>query len=485
MVRPKSGSEPPHEHAELRDDLSHSKARSDQDTWSVPDSAIIDEALPAHTREGYVLGEKYQVERVLGRGGMGVVVAARHLQLHEPVAIKFLLPEFQNTEAVGRFLREAWAATKIKSEYVVRVTDVASLPGGAPYIVMEYLDGQDLASALRQDGPMPIEQTVELVLQMCEALAEAHALGIVHRDLKPSNIVRVMRSDGLLAIKVLDFGISKITHASRHKLDHASTTSTVTMGSPIYMSPEQMRSARDVDARTDIWALGTITYEMLAGKKPFSANTLPELVIEIATEPPASLRALRREVPRRLERVILRCLEKSPAARFADVAELAKQLTEFAPARARAHAERSQRVLRHESKHADSQAPTEIVRLRARPFSKRMALGLTLLLTVAAVSSAWWFTRQSPVERGSVIQPPPVAPVHAVEPHAAPPSGAPPSAAPPSAAPESPVVREPEPSPAPSKRRRAAQPAKVEALQRLPVSPNPDSAGDEELGGRL
>src|SRR5580658_3035975 len=156
--------------------------------------------------EGDVLEGKYRIERVLGVGGMGVVVAAHHIQLDEKVALKFLLPSaLGNPDAVARFAREARAVVKIKSEHVARVSDVGALQDGAPYMVMEYLEGGDLEAWLQERGPLPIEQTVEFVLQACEAIAEAHALGIVHRDLKPANLFCIRRADGLLSIKVLAF----------------------------------------------------------------------------------------------------------------------------------------------------------------------------------------------------------------------------------------------------------------------------------------
>jgi eukaryotic-like serine/threonine-protein kinase len=208
----------------------------------------------AGVREGDILAGKYRVERVLGIGGMGVVVAAHHLQLDEKVALKFLLPEaLGNSEAVARFAREARAAVKIKSEHVARVIDVGTLPNGAPYMVMEYLDGGDLAAWLQERGPLPIEQAVEFVLQACVAVADAHALGIIHRDLKPANLFCVRRSDGQLSIKVLDFGISKMTPFGGSG-PSAMTHTSALMGSPLYMSPEQMRSAKDTNPRTDIWA---------------------------------------------------------------------------------------------------------------------------------------------------------------------------------------------------------------------------------------
>src|SRR5689334_23477229 len=208
---------------------------------------------------GAVLSGKYRIERMLGVGGMGVVMAAHHLQLDERVAIKFLLPDgMNNEEAVARFDREARTAAKIKSEHVARVIDVGSLENGSRYIVMEYLEGADLASFLRSRRLLPVEEAVEFVLQACEALAEAHALGIIHRDLKPENLFLVRRADGLVSVKVLDFGISKITALTGSGREVGITKTSTIMGSPLYMSPEQMTCAKDVDFRTDIWAMGAI-----------------------------------------------------------------------------------------------------------------------------------------------------------------------------------------------------------------------------------
>jgi serine/threonine-protein kinase len=279
---------------------------------------------------------------------MGVVLAAYHLQLDERVAIKLPLPEaLGNAEAVARFLREARAAVKIKSEYVARVSDVGALETGEPFIVMEYLEGQDLAAWLKQKGALPIEQAVEFVLQACEALAEAHSLGIVHRDLKPANLFCIRRADGVLALKVLDFGISKGGQGAGVGFDASMTRAGAIMGSPLYMSPEQMASARDVDARSDIWAIGVILFELLAASPPFMSDTLPGLSLLVAQSPPRWLSEFRADVPPLLEQVILRCLEKDRQRRFANVAELSIALFEFAPKRARASVERISRVIQN------------------------------------------------------------------------------------------------------------------------------------------
>jgi serine/threonine-protein kinase len=296
--------------------------------------------------EGEVLAGKYRVERILGTGGMGVVVAARHIELDSRVAIKFLLPAFlSNEEAVSRFAREARAAVKIQNEHVARVADVGTLPNGAPYMVMDYLEGEDLAVWLEQRGPLPIDQAVEFVLQACVAVADAHALGIVHRDLKPANLFCVRRTDGQLTIKVLDFGISKVNDPSG--LASGSVTRTAAMmGSPAYMAPEQLRSSKDVDGRTDIWGLGIILFELLTGRQAFLADAVPALTIKIVTEPTPSARSLRPDVPPELDAIISKCLEKDRALRYANVAELALALLPFAPTRAKAFVERISGIIR-------------------------------------------------------------------------------------------------------------------------------------------
>ena len=306
---------------------------------------------------GTVLAGKYRVERVLGSGGMGLVVAAHHLQLDETVAIKLLLPSLvQSTEAMARFAREARAAVKIKSEYVARVSDVGCLESGAQYMVMEYLEGEDLADMLTS-GPLPAEQAVEFVLQACEALAEAHALGIIHRDIKPANLYCVRRTDGLLAIKLLDFGISRTTSGP----DLALTGSGVVMGTPQYMAPEQMMAAKNADGRSDIWSLGAVLFELLVGEPPFVGETFAELVIEVTAADTTKLAGRLRGLPAGLIQIVLRCLHVEAALRFPSVSDLAPALVPFGPAvRGQVHADRISRIART-SQHP-SLTPPEVVR---------------------------------------------------------------------------------------------------------------------------
>ncbi len=275
---------------------------------------------------------------------MGVVVAATHLQLGQLFALKFLLPHMcEHGEAVERFAREARAAVQIQSEHVARVTDVGTLESGAPYMVMEYLLGSDLSEVLQSRGPLAVAEAVGFLLQACEAIAEAHALGIVHRDLKPANMFLTRRRDGSPLVKVLDFGISK---ALQDTLSSPSVTSTsMVMGSPIYMSPEQVRSSKSVDARSDVWSLGVILQELLTGAPTYEAETASALMAMIAADPPTPLRQRRPDAPVELEAAILRCLEKDRERRMPNVAELARAIAPFGAADARASVERISRVL--------------------------------------------------------------------------------------------------------------------------------------------
>jgi serine/threonine protein kinase len=293
---------------------------------------------------GEVLAGKYRVERVLGQGAMGVVVAAKHLQIGQSVAIK-LLQHTATPEMAARFVREAQAAGRLRSEHVARVFDVGELVDGTPYMVMEYLDGSDLKEVLNQRGRLPIEEAIEHVLQACEAIAEAHAAGIVHRDLKPANLFLTKSADGSSTVKVLDFGISKTTDHDADSEGMQLTKSTAVLGSPLYMSPEQINSARSASAQSDIWSLGAILYQLLAGQVPFNTTSFSDLILQINMGSPPPLSDHRDDVPVGLERAIVRCLQKNLATRFTNVAELAWAIAPYGPTGAEASAKRMTRML--------------------------------------------------------------------------------------------------------------------------------------------
>jgi serine/threonine protein kinase len=304
----------------------------------------------APVREGDLLAGKYRIERVLGAGGMGIVVAARHEELDQLVAIKFVREDALDTEdAVQRFLREARAAVKLKSEHVARVLDVGKLESGAPYMVMELLEGNDLGKVLEERGPIPVETATDWIMQACEAVAEAHAAGIVHRDLKPENLFLTRTVGSAQKIKVLDFGVSKAMSGGASGELSGLTRTRAMLGSPLYMAPEQMRSSRDVDARADVWALGVVLFQLLTTRWPFEADTMPELCLKVVSEPPLSLAELRPDVPPVLVAIIERCLEKNAANRLAHAGELATELEPFVQPASRLKAERARYVLSTQS----------------------------------------------------------------------------------------------------------------------------------------
>ena len=287
-----------------------------------------DDASESRFREGAVIAGKYALTHALGRGGMGLVIAATHLQLERPVAIKFLLPEhLAKPDVVARFTREARSAAKIQSDHVAHVLDVG-IDEGTPYMVMEYLEGEDLKQVLSRRGALSVEEAVRHVMQACEALAEAHALGIVHRDLKPANLFLASRPHGRSILKVLDFGISKIMNpATETEL----TMTSRAVGSPSYMSPEQLTASRSLDGRADVWALGVVLYELLTKRRPFYAESMPSLVALILKGKFEKLDALRPELPPGLVDAVHRCLAIEAEDRFPGVVELAQALATFAP----------------------------------------------------------------------------------------------------------------------------------------------------------
>ena len=292
-------------------------------------------------RVGDVLGEKYRIEKAIGHGGMGLVFAARHIELRQKVAIKLLPDEHvKDADLVARFMREARAAAKLKSEHAVRVIDVGKRRSGAPFIMMELLEGEDLSDVVAR-GPLPISEAVDYVLQACEAIAEAHALGIVHRDIKPRNLFLSRRLGGRSFVKVLDFGLAKKISMS----DVSLTATTAVIGSPQYMSPEQMRASRNVDFRTDIWSLGVCLYELISGRLPFDAEALAVVCASVLKDPHPPLATLRADVPPALSAVVDACLAKEPLDRYTTVSELAAALEPFAPPHAKGAGQRIATVL--------------------------------------------------------------------------------------------------------------------------------------------
>jgi serine/threonine-protein kinase len=270
--------------------------------------------------QGTVLGGKYIVERVLGEGGMGVVVAAKHAQLGHRVAIKMMLGEaLRSPDALARFEREARAAAELSSEHVARVTDVGHFDDGMPYMVMEYLEGEDLAQRVQRTGPQPVGDVIRMFIQACIGLGDAHERGIVHRDIKPSNLFLSARRGGRSTLKVLDFGIAKANLAIS---DHQLTRTSSLMGSPQYMSPEQLRDTKNVDARTDMWSLGASMYEALTGVPAFPAETLAELHVKILMDQPVPTFHHRPEVPLDLDSIVMRCLAKQVEQRFRSMQQL-------------------------------------------------------------------------------------------------------------------------------------------------------------------
>jgi serine/threonine-protein kinase len=293
---------------------------------------------------GTILLGKYRVEDVIGTGGMGRVVRASHLYLQQSVAIKVLLSEMaQNASTVSRFLREAQATAQLKSEHIARVIDVGTLPDGTPLIVMEYLTGNDLNQILRHHGPQSPAIVCDLMLQACEGIAEAHAADVVHRDIKPSNFFVTQRPDGSMLLKILDFGISKTPHGVTDL-----TGTQAVLGTPTYMAPEQMKSGRAADARSDIWSIGVVMYQLLTGRPPFGGESYASLVLQVNGEPPAPIMV---PLPAGLGEVILRCLEKDPQNRHQNAGELARMLAPFAsdPGAAALSAARTTRTLQHKA----------------------------------------------------------------------------------------------------------------------------------------
>lgn len=385
---------------------------------------------------GDVIAGKFVVERVIGEGGMGVVVSAHHRELEQRVAIKFLLTEFaEQGMAAERFRREARAAAKMRGEHVCRVLDVGTLETGVPYMVMEYLDGRDLSNELLRRGRLPPEEAVGYVLEACEALAEAHVAGIIHRDLKPANLFLETRADGSRRIKVLDFGVSKSLLGLSSGQGALTKTSSL-VGSPLYMSPEQLDSAKDVDGRTDVWSLGVVLYELLTGLTPFAGDSIPQLVAAVLQETPVKLSAHSLGVPQGLADAVEHALAKARDKRFASMVEFAQALAPYASPAQRMSAQRMTRwrepiaamtkVAGSDSQRARDAAPSPSQGTRpstpfawdgkrSRPTQRAVwTVALVLLLALGAVGF-WALRGRAPVasnEPEPSVAPAPSAPAN-------------------------------------------------------------------------
>jgi eukaryotic-like serine/threonine-protein kinase len=380
------------------------------------DGSLPFDAQPSVTA-GDSVGGRYVVEEVLGKGGMGVVVAARHEPLGQRVAMKLMSRTVAaNAEALERFSREARVIASLESDHVVRVTDFG-MHAGAPYMVMELLTGRDLRAELQLREKLPVAEAVDYVIQAADGLFAAHEKGIVHRDVKLANLFVTTRPDGQRSVKVLDFGISKLQSEADEDMELTRTAST--LGSPMYMSPEQIRDARKVDARTDVWALGVVLYMLMSGRAPFEGQSANALSAAISADAPAPLL----DIPVQLNAIVLRCLEKSPARRMPAVTALARELQPFASERGREIAKQ----LLARAAHDESLAPsTPVSSLRpARPLEetagpsvleaslpRRARTSRSLYVAVAlggfvAVGAAFaWFkqSRVTAVEPAEVVQ---------------------------------------------------------------------------------
>ena len=278
---------------------------------------------------GQTLGGKYELVRLLGEGGMAFVFEANHLKLHQRVAIKLLAPEFaRDDELVTRFEREARAVARLTTKHVVRVTDVDVTADHLPYMVMEFLDGRDLDAELQARRQLPLDESVDIILQACSGMLDAHANGIIHRDLKPANLFLANEEDGAdttRIVKILDFGISKMIGEST-KL----TSAGAVIGTVLYMSPEQVRAESNLDVRADVWSLGVILFELLAGRAPFEGSSAQIAAKIVSTDAP-DLRTLA-DVPEGFALTVRRMLDRDRTRRFASLREVIEALSPFAPA---------------------------------------------------------------------------------------------------------------------------------------------------------
>ena len=362
-------------------------------------------------RAGDVVAGKYRIEEIIGEGGMGAVFAATHVLTGKRVALKWMLPELAADEgAKQRFMREAQAAGRLDHPNVVDIYDVGE-HDGSTFLVMEYLQGETLSAASAR-GNMHARDVIRLLIPAIRGVGAAHRVGVVHRDLKPDNIFLCRAPDGSYREpKVLDFGISKVAASEGQQLNPRLTRTGAVMGTPYYMSPEQIRGLDELDHRTDVYAFGVILYEALTGRVPFEADTYSALILEIATGTPKRLRELRPELPHSLEAVVAKAMAREPSDRYPDVESLARALEPFAHASG------------FSADRADSSAPLRATgATAATPFSsdgpvevpvRRGSLGLVLGAAVVMLGGGLWALQraQSPeaAEEGHVVRPGPAS----------------------------------------------------------------------------
>lgn len=320
---------------------------------------------------GQILAGKYRIDERLSGGGMGTVYRGTHVLMDKTVAVKVLLPSLAADEKiVARFSREARAASKISHPHALSVTDFGESENGVVFLVMEYLSGLTLKQLIRQEGPMPLPRTVELLRQVGGALDAAHAEGVVHRDLKSDNIM-LLSSSGTDYAKVLDFGIAKIKEPEG-TYNPGLTAPNLVIGTPQYMSPEQCSQSPDIDARSDIYSLGAILYEMLVGHVPFTGASPTEIMLKHLQQPAPSVLDERGDLPKAIGRVVARALEKAPGDRYQTVGELVEDFTIAAgmePAGVSPSSSPPQVELPPEAPLADELDEETLVRRRTRPMT--------------------------------------------------------------------------------------------------------------------
>jgi eukaryotic-like serine/threonine-protein kinase len=370
------------------------------------EGSFSNRSAPRDPLIGRVLHDRYKVEKRIGKGGMGVVYLAEHVLLRRKVALKTLSEgAFASEELIARFHREATAAAAVGNEHVVGVTDMGQLDDGSYFVVLEYLDGIELAHAVAEDGPFKVRRAARLIMQLCEALTAVHAAGIVHRDLKPENLFLVEKNGDRDFLKVLDFGVCKARGTERLG-ERPLTRTGASLGTPQFMAPEQIENSAAADARTDIYAAGALLFFVLTGRPPFEDSALPRLFMRICSEPPPPIRASRPELPEELEAVIARAMARNPDDRFPTSEALRTALEPFATGDTPFESAQTQITAQ-----PLPPAPTTLELLPTPRFrSKRIAQAAVLALLVGAALAASALTSRPPESSPRTAAPHPDAP---------------------------------------------------------------------------